>query len=219
MSDPQAQQEPSMEEILASIRRIISEDEEAPADQQADAGPADEAEPEAESEATPEESPPEETPVVDDEFGDIEFAPSPAAAAAAEEETPEPAPEPVVEDEPQEDVLELTELADEQPAEEALEPEPEPGPAELVEAEDGALISDDTAIEASDALSRLSATVDPAALAPGIAVGGAQTLEEIVRQMLRPLLSEWLDENLPGIVEQAVEQEVRRLSRHQRGRG
>ena len=43
-------------------------------------------------------------------------------------------------------------------------------------------------------------------------LGGAdRTLEEIVRDMLRPLLQTWLDEHLPGIVERLVREEIARV--------
>jgi cell pole-organizing protein PopZ len=44
----------------------------------------------------------------------------------------------------------------------------------------------------------------------------ARTLEDVVRELLRPLLKEWLDQNLPRIVETKVEEEVQRIAR---GRG
>ena len=40
-----------------------------------------------------------------------------------------------------------------------------------------------------------------------------RTLEDVVRELLRPLLQQWLDENLPSIVQQAVETEVERIAR------
>jgi hypothetical protein len=40
-----------------------------------------------------------------------------------------------------------------------------------------------------------------------------RTLEDVVRELLRPMLKDWLDENLPTIVEAAVAQEVDRISR------
>ena len=40
-----------------------------------------------------------------------------------------------------------------------------------------------------------------------------RTLEDVVRAMLRPLLKDWLDQYLPGMVEQAVRDEVERISR------
>lgn len=54
-------------------------------------------------------------------------------------------------------------------------------------------------------LSRLSALA-------GVGVGG-QTVEGIMREMLRPMLKEWLDENLPSLVERMVEKEIARISR------
>ena len=45
---------------------------------------------------------------------------------------------------------------------------------------------------------------------PGI--GGGRSLEELMRELLRPMLQRWLDENLPGMVERAVRAEVARLN-------
>ena len=45
---------------------------------------------------------------------------------------------------------------------------------------------------------------------------GERTLEDVVRELLRPLLQQWLDQNLPDIVRQAVDVEVERIAR---GRG
>ena len=39
------------------------------------------------------------------------------------------------------------------------------------------------------------------------------TLENVVRELLRPMLKDWLDENLPSVVEAMVEREIERLSR------
>jgi cell pole-organizing protein PopZ len=44
-------------------------------------------------------------------------------------------------------------------------------------------------------------------------VGSNVTIEEMLRDMLRPMLKEWLDENLPAVVERMVEQEIARVSR------
>ncbi|MEM9168506.1 MAG: DUF2497 domain-containing protein [Pseudomonadota bacterium] len=44
----------------------------------------------------------------------------------------------------------------------------------------------------------------------------ARTLEEIVVDMLNPMVKEWLDANLPGIVEEKVEDEIRRVARRAR---
>jgi uncharacterized protein len=51
-------------------------------------------------------------------------------------------------------------------------------------------------------------------LSPNIALGaGDRTLEEIVREMLRPLLQTWLDQNLPPLVERFVQAEIARVGR------
>jgi cell pole-organizing protein PopZ len=41
----------------------------------------------------------------------------------------------------------------------------------------------------------------------------ARTLEDLVREMLRPMLKSWLDDNLPGLVERLVRAEIERVSR------
>ena len=66
--------------------------------------------------------------------------------------------------------------------------------------------------------STTSAAVDSAfnALAQTVLVQNARTLEDLVREMLRPLLKSWLDDNLPGMVERIVKAEIERVSR---GRG
>jgi cell pole-organizing protein PopZ len=70
---------------------------------------------------------------------------------------------------------------------------------------------------AASAFERLSQAVQdsvpvPAAQEPGPAVGG-RNLEDIVKDMLRPMLKEWLDKNLPPMVERYVEREIVRLTR------
>lgn len=44
-------------------------------------------------------------------------------------------------------------------------------------------------------------------------VGTGVTIEDMMREMLRPMLKEWLDENLPAVVERMVEKEIARVSR------
>ena len=66
--------------------------------------------------------------------------------------------------------------------------------------------------------SSTSAAVDSAfnALAQTVLIQNARTLEDLVREMLRPMLKSWLDDNLPGMVERIVKAEIERVSR---GRG
>jgi len=63
-----------------------------------------------------------------------------------------------------------------------------------------------------------TAAVDSAfnTLAHTVLVQNARTLEDLVREMLRPMLKTWLDDNLPGMVERLVRAEIERVSR---GRG
>jgi len=177
MSD-QSSQEPTMEEILASIRRIISEDD-APAE--------------------------------------AEAAPAP------------PPPEPIAEDPVEDDILDLTDPI-EPPAQSPIEsmgdldvyspePEPEPAPPPAYEPPSAPspfnrdemaenLVGDHASTLAASAFGSLSAAI----LMPR----DGRTLEDVVRELMKPLLKAWLDENLPRIVEAKVEEEVHRIAR---GRG
>ncbi|MGC1464146.1 MAG: DUF2497 domain-containing protein, partial [Pseudolabrys sp.] len=62
---------------------------------------------------------------------------------------------------------------------------------------------------------RASAAVDNAfnSLAHTVLSQNARTLDDIVREMLRPMLKTWLDDNLPGMVERIVRAEIERVSR------
>ena len=62
---------------------------------------------------------------------------------------------------------------------------------------------------------RTGAAVDAAfnALAHTVLVQNAKTLEDLVKEMLRPMLKAWLDDNLPNLVERLVRAEIERVSR------
>ena len=62
------------------------------------------------------------------------------------------------------------------------------------------------------------AAVDSAfnTLAQTVLVQNSRTLDDLVREMLRPMLKAWLDDNLPNMVERLVRAEIERVSR---GRG
>ena len=66
--------------------------------------------------------------------------------------------------------------------------------------------------------SATAAAVDSAfnALAHTVLVQNAKTLEDLVKEMLRPMLQHWLDNNLLTLVERLVRQEIERVAR---GRG
>ena len=176
MSEAKGQQEPSMEEILASIRRIIAEDN--------DTGKP------AEEEA-PAPSPPPPPPPV----------------------TPEPAPAPAAF---KEDVLELTEIVEDEPEEEPYEPPPpfQPRRFEMPPEEpDEGLVSRATAAASTAAFAAMHSRVRDRRSGDVYLGDGAITLEEIVKELLRPQLQQWLDENLPGLVERLVREEIERLAR------
>ena len=106
----------------------------------------------------------------------------PAPAPADEAPTPDA-------DEPQEDVLEL---------DEPLAPPMDLGPPLLDEAAAG------QSREALEQLSSVAASVPPP---PPV-----NPLEEMVREMLRPILKQWLDDHLPGIVDEHVKREITRIT-------
>src|SRR5690606_1780942 len=85
-----------------------------------------------------------------------------------------------------------------------FEPEPDLAPAPELSFEEG-LVGAVAASAAATAFGRLSSN---------IGLGRAdQPLEGVVRELLRPLLKQWLDDNLPGIVQTAVDAEVDRIAR------
>jgi uncharacterized protein len=179
----QTSQEPTMEEILASIRRIISEDDAPPAEE-AETAPAAAEEPLAmKAEPEPEPAPPAA------EAEPITAAP-PEPAAAVEEEA-----------------LELTDKVESHgdldvhssvSSPLVPEAESEPAPSE-------SLVSERVASAAASSFGQLSAVIGMPR--------SDRTLEDVVRELLRPLLQQWLDDNLPAIVQQAVETEVERIAR------
>ncbi|MDU0339063.1 PopZ family protein [Bosea rubneri] len=184
-----------MEEILASIRRIIADDDKPAAPAEADA----------------------------------EVAAEPVALAPV----PEPEPEPVAE--PEDDVLDLGTEASrvEDPAPVAASddvdfaepvvahpvPAPEPEPVQPApqpisfvppplqpapQLDMASLISDQAGAAVHNAFGALANTV---------LSNNARTLEDLVKDMLKPMLKTWLDDNLPGMVERLVRAEIERVAR------
>ena len=134
--------EPSLEEILASIKKVIAEDGRKPR------RPAPQ-------------------------------RPAPARQAA-----------------PADDILELTDSVETEPAAEADEP---------------ALISRAGEQSMRESLAVLATLTEPG-VSPQIVRSGETSLEGMVREMLRPMLAEWLDKNLPPIVETMVAKEIGRIT-------
>src|SRR5437763_1289826 len=127
MTQPAKVTEPSMEEILASIRRIIADDEAKP----------------------------------------------PPALESAESPPPRPTPSPASFNAPP--------LPPQQP-----------------------ILAQSTVSAVESAFNSLAHTV---------LSSNARTLEDLVKEMLRPMLKSWLDDNLPGLVERIVKAEIERVSR------
>jgi uncharacterized protein len=66
-----------------------------------------------------------------------------------------------------------------------------------------------------DQPNQIAPVVKPLSLAHMVMTGDAETLEDMMREMLRPMLSAWLDDNLPSMVERLVRDEIERLKRGQ----
>jgi cell pole-organizing protein PopZ len=254
MTQPAKVTEPSMEEILASIRRIIADDEakppptEAAKPEKAAAPAAPAPKPQAMNDIPPSKiapaKPAAEKPAPPPA---AKPAPAPAAAPAAsnsqddidallaglDEATPAPevkAPEP--EPEPEADVLELT---DEMAVEPAPTPAPPPPSFRKVEPRDDLEFAEAAPPRLSTPPSYAPVDFDAPPLPPQqpilaqstvsavesafnslahtVLSSNARTLEDLVKEMLRPMLKSWLDDNLPGLVERIVKAEIERVSR------
>ena len=236
MTQPAKVQEPSMEEILASIRRIIADDEAKPA-----------------AAEKPASAPAAAKPAVMKDIPPSAIAPAPKPAPPAPKPAPAPpppAPEPVASNnqddidamlasldaatpeadirpaqpEPEADVFELTD--------EMALPEPAPAAATFnkVEPQDDIEFTEarasrrqpayeppfESAAPARPILSHSTVSAVESAfhsLANTVLSNNARTLEDLVKEMLRPMLKSWLDDNLPGLVERIVKAEIERVSR------
>lgn len=206
--------EPSMEEILSSIKRIIAEDHDeaaratprrAPAERAAtreqrrkavvaglaasDSGYADEV-----LELTEEAPVAEPEQVYADAVAEADDTPEPAPVRAAAKaprpaenvtvRTKKPAPRPVAETAPTADADDEGEGEDED-----------------------MIVSAEIEEAARSSLAALSSMVVHSA-----ETGPATTLEGLVREMLRPMLKQWLDANLPTMVEGMVAKEIARIT-------
>ena len=243
MTQPAKVQEPSMEEILASIRRIIADDEAKPP-------PAEKAQaPEPPKAEKPAPAPVKPAPVADVPPPKI----APAAPAKAAPPPPPPAPPPpapavsnnqddidallsgldeatsVDEIRPAAPDVEVFELTDEMAVPSVAPPQPS---FQRVEPKDDIEFTES---DASRAINRQPAYDPPTFDAPSqpilsqstvsavesafhtlahtVLSNNARTLEDLVKEMLRPMLKSWLDDNLPGMVERIVKAEIERVSR------
>jgi uncharacterized protein len=216
MTQPAKSQEPSMEEILASIRRIIADDDAAKTTPPAPepVRPAPRPVPPPRSFAPPPPPPPEpvETP-------EAELQAELDAGPSGDEDVEDNASE----------ILDLTESM-EAPSFSQRAPAPTPqfrkieafsdvsfdeGEQKPVMQRAEAPVAHVTRDEQGLLSNATSAAVDSAfnTLAQTVLVKNARTLEELVREMLRPMLKSWLDDNLPGMVERLVRAEIERVAR------
>lgn len=194
---PAQREEPSMEDILSSIRKIIQSNDDGAEDVAAPAEVVSEpvaevtapepvaSAPQVQAEPVQQQAPAarEETPV--SEQGDLTSAPERArevvsepVAVAAEDETPAPA-------QPQAQVS---------------------APASTNEqaSANSALISAGSEAKVAASFAQLN---------DAITASSSQSLEEMANDMLKPMLQEWLDNNLPGLVEKLVREEIERVAR------
>jgi hypothetical protein len=244
MTQPAKVQEPSMEEILASIRRIIADDEAKPAAAEKPAAPAAAAaapaKPAAMTDIPPSKIPaaqaasakapakpappppppaPPPAPVASNNQDDID-----ALLAGLDDVTSEPEIRPSA---PEPEVFELTD--------EMAVPEAPQAPFSKIEPEEDLVFTENVAKAAlrqpafeppplvespapasQPMLSRSTVSAVESAfnsLAHTVLSNNARTLEDLVKEMLRPMLKSWLDDNLPGLVERIVKAEIERVSR------
>jgi hypothetical protein len=260
MTQPAKAQEPSMEEILASIRRIISDDEAKPATANAAApAAAPAAPPKAETPKTavpkaeiarpaPAAARPAMAGIPPSKIAPARPAPAAAPPVAAKNsqaeidammasfDAPAPAAKPEEPEEPDvdADVFELTE--------QMAVPEMTPPTFNTIEPDDDLEFSESPVVQMPP--QRATAMAPPAfvertppprdppptqqilsgstvsavesafnALANTVLSNNARTLEDLVKEMLRPMLKSWLDDNLPNLVERIVKAEIERVSR------
>jgi cell pole-organizing protein PopZ len=222
MSQSAKAQEPSMEEILASIRRIIADDETSKPQPKAPP-PAPQPRPVA-APPRPQAPPPPPPPAPSMNQNDVD-------AMLAGLDAPPGGERP---DADQQDILELTESMQAPPANipsfQTIDGQPDvvftdapvhaDPPPRVTEEPRRSLAHNAHNRDADPSLlsSATAAAVDSAfnALAQTVLIQNARTLEDLVREMLRPMLKSWLDDNLPGLVERIVKAEIERVSR---GRG
>ena len=255
MTQPAKVQEPSMEEILASIRRIIADDEAKPAGRREARQPAAPHPPSRRSRSA---APPAAKPPVMKDIppsaiaprrrkGAAAAAPSRAAAGRAASRPPPTARTTSTRcwpastrrrrrpryrpPQPDGEVFELTDemaLPDPPPPQRLsfhkIEPQDD---LEFTEAAAARALHRQPAYRAAavrkpaapppqQILSRSTVSAVESAfnsLANTVLSNNARTLEDLVKEMLRPMLKSWLDDNLPGLVERIVKAEIERVSR------
>lgn len=187
--------EPSVEEILESIKKVIARDERG----EAAAAPAPRAPMSAAAAAAA------IAPALQAQAG-REGAAAPRAAASNPAIAMTRAASPA-------DVLDLTDVAAQIMGEYGkLAPDAGAAPGTCAEDdEDEALVPQEAAASMRDSLAALAMLAQPGAQ-PQIVRSGETSLEGMVRDMLRPMLAQWLERNLPVMVEKMVAAEIARIA-------
>lgn len=134
----------------------------------------------------------------DNRAGAVEARRRREEASEPVEETPTPPRAHVVRDE--EEVLDLAEM----------EFAPETPAMPLAESDDAPLIGDTIRDAMQNNLAALAMLAEPGAK-PQIVRSGETSLEGLVRELLRPMLADWLEANLPAMVEKLVQAEIARI--------
>lgn len=80
-------------------------------------------------------------------------------------------------------------------------------------AESEALLSTGTASTTTGAFAKLSKAFRPTPVEESVADGAGRTVEQFIEDMARPMLKDWLDENMPAIVERLVQKEIQKIAR------
>lgn len=201
MPEAKPEQDASIEEILESIRQIINEDEETPA-----------------------------------KAAEVDLRPK-AEPVTYSVEIPEEEPQPEENQRSYGGVLDLTDKVDniseasEQLGEDLMNPDYDPDPAPQIDLqparsappetvqtyaqEPDSLISESTADAAASEMAKLF-TSNVAVERDEPTRVGRVTLEDIARDLMRPLIKTWLDENLPRVIDKIVSRELDKIARRAR---
>jgi uncharacterized protein len=220
-TEPREQHEPSMEEILSSIRRIIADeetDDNSSGDDELGAAEAqsealdDDAEAlarDAADEADADEDVLELTKVVRESGEVIDLqGERPSAGDAVDHDEAED------HDDQRLELAPLDPAPDEEPADAGGDHFQ--GKDQVVHSEHSRaaeLMSASTASVAGGAFAKLSQALQRTTEEESVADGSRRTLEQFIEDIARPMLKEWLDENLPAIVERLVQKEIQKISR------
>jgi cell pole-organizing protein PopZ len=178
--------EPSVEEILESIKKVIARDNRAEAEQvrrrrEGDGVMTVRALPTPQADPVYDQ-PDEPAPVL--ELTDAELAP--------------------LEDEPEEFTEDGGDYAMDEPEDEAA------AATTPSQTTDEPLLAANARSSVRESLTALAMLAEPGAR-PQIVRSGETSLESLVRELLKPMLAEWLDKNLPGMVDELVAAEISRI--------